>query len=253
MRFLAIHAHPDDIEFLCAGTLALLKQDGHEIVLATVTNGDKGSLEYSLEETARIRKTEGRRAAEVLDAAYHCLDFGDYEVFEGDAQRRRVTEFLREVDPDVILTASPQDYHPDHEASSRLVREAAFIAGAKNYQTGAAPATGKVCPLYYMDPAEGTNLFGEPVQPDFIVDVSSCMEIKKEMLARHESQRAWLKAHHGMDCYIDEMEKWSRRRGETFGLKYGEGFRRHRGHGFPQDPVLEKALPGDLVKILRED
>lgn len=242
MKILAAHAHPDDIEFLCAGTLAALKDQGHEITLATLSNGDKGSLETGPEETARIRIAESQHAADVIGAAYHCVGFGDYELFDDDASRRQVTEFIRSVAPDVIITASPQDYHPDHEACSALVRRAAFIVGAPNYRTGDAEPMKAVPVLYYTDPAEGTDIFGNHILPDFCVDVSDKIDIKTAMLERHESQREWLRAYHGMDHYIHSMTGWSKKRGAAYGFAFGEGFRRHKGHGFPQTPVLEHAL-----------
>ncbi len=247
MNILAIHAHPDDVEFLCAGTLALLKEKGHEIAIATISNGDKGSLETSNEETARIRKGEAKHAADVIGATYGCVDFNDYEIFDDDASRRRVTEFIRGVNPDVIITAPPQDYHADHEACSHLVRHAAFIVGAPNYQTGNAPVMKAVPTLYYTDPAEGKNIFGNVIRPDFCVNVSSVIETKKTMLEKHASQREWLRAYHGMDHYIHSMLEWNQTRGQEYGFEYGEGFRMHKGHGYPQKPVLETAL-SDVVK-----
>ena len=67
-RVLAIHAHPDDIEFQCAGTLALLAERGHEITIATMTPGDCGSRELSPDEIAAVRREEGRAAAAKIGA-----------------------------------------------------------------------------------------------------------------------------------------------------------------------------------------
>lgn len=247
MKILAIHAHPDDIEFFCAGTLALLKQNGHEIHLATMTAGDKGSMTTSMEDTAAIRTREAARAAEVLDAPYTCLGFNDYEVFDDDASRRRVTEFLRTVKPDIVLTASPTDYHADHEYTSLLARYATFVIGIPNYKTGPSPIVDHIPALYYMDPAECKNNFGQPVVPDFIVNVASAIDIKQRMLACHESQREWLRVYHGMDRYLEEMIRFSKQRGETYGIPYGEGFRQHRGAAYPQKNLLAECLPKDKI------
>lgn len=247
MKILAIHAHPDDVEFLCSGALALLKDQGHDIAIATVSNGDKGSLETSNEETARIRKGEAQRAAAVIGATYGCVDFNDYEIFDDDLSRRRVTEFIRAINPDVIITAPPQDYHADHEACSHLVRHAAFIVGAPNYQTGDAPVMKAIPTLYYTDPTEGKDILGNVIRPDFCVDVSTVIETKKTMLEQHASQREWLRAYHGMDHYIHSMLEWNQKRGLDYGFAYGEGFRMHKGHGYPQAPILEEAL-SEFVK-----
>ena len=117
---LAIHAHPDDIETLGAGTMALLAAKGHVVKIVTVTAGDCGSNETAPAETARIRKGEAAAAAALIGADYRCADVPDLGVFNDDPCRRRVTEMIRWAAPDIVLTASPADYHPDHEAVSVL-------------------------------------------------------------------------------------------------------------------------------------
>ncbi|HPO10676.1 MAG TPA: hypothetical protein PLZ55_18510 [bacterium] len=67
------------------------------------------------------------------------------------------------------------------------------------------------------------------------------------MLACHESQRNWLRAHHGVDEYLLAMERAAKKRGEEVGLQFAEGFRQHRGHGFPKKDLLKEVL-GDLVR-----
>jgi len=247
MRILAIHAHPDDIEFLAAGTLYLLKQNGHEIFIATMTAGDKGSKVMDSVQTANIRREEAARAARVAGAEYACLEFGDYEVFDNDSSRRITTEHIRRVAPDIILTASPGDYHADHEAASRLTRYASFAVGLPNYLTGRAACLEHVPALYYMDPAGGVDLFGRPVAPDFIVNVSSAMECKKDMLACHESQRDWLRTYHGVDNFLEDLIEWTRARGEAHGVPFGEGFRQHKGYAYPQENILAQCLPAEVV------
>jgi len=77
---------------------------------------------------------------------------------------------------------------------------------------------------------------------EFYVDISSVIEIKEKMLKKHESQRSWLKAQHGMDQYILTMRKWNAERGREVNVRYAEGFIQHKGHPFPTTNVLEKAL-----------
>src|SRR5579885_2200097 len=117
-RILAIHAHPDDIEILAAGTLAILAKLGHQIVMATMTPGDCGSRDYGPDEIAAIRRKEAASAAAVIGAEYVCAEFRDLRVFNDDASRQIVTELLRKIRPEVVLTAAPSDYHCDHEATS---------------------------------------------------------------------------------------------------------------------------------------
>src|SRR4051794_32117059 len=135
IRVLALHAHPDDIEFQCAGTLALLKEAGCQLTLATMTPGDCGSAEHDAEAIAAIRRAEAKASADLVGAAYACLEFRDLAIFNDDESRRRVVEVLRRLRPDLILTAPPVDYLCDHEATSALVRDACFIAPIPNYTT----------------------------------------------------------------------------------------------------------------------
>jgi LmbE family N-acetylglucosaminyl deacetylase len=251
-RILAIHAHPDDAEILAGGTLALLAGRGHQITIATFTPGDCGSKEMGPEETAEVRRREATRAAALIGAKYVCLEMRDLAIFADDASRRRITEALRQARPDVVLTASPADYHCDHEAAGTLVRDACFGAPVPNYRTGAAapgPPLDRIPHLYFMDPVEGRDRDGRLVAPDFVVDIATTFARKRAMLAEHASQREWLRQHHGMDNYLDEMERWTRDRGRLAGLEYGEGFRQYKGHAYPQSGLLEELL-GDSA-ILR--
>jgi LmbE family N-acetylglucosaminyl deacetylase len=244
-NILAIHAHPDDVEFLAGGTVALLAGLGHEITIATFTPGDCGSKQLGPEEIAAVRRQEAANAAALIGARYFCLEMRDLAIFPDDASRRRVTETLRQTRPDLVLTASPMDYHCDHEAVSALVRDACFAAPAPNYDTrteAPAPPLDRIPHLYFMDPAEGRDRDGRLVAPDFVVDISPAFARKRAMLAEHASQRIWLQQHHGMDNYLDEMERWTRERGQLVGLPYGEGFRRYRGHAYPQSRLLEEWL-----------
>jgi LmbE family N-acetylglucosaminyl deacetylase len=250
-RVLAIHAHPDDVEFQCAGTLALLAAAGHAVTIITMTAGDCGSREHGPEQISAIRRGEARRAAQIIGAEYACLEFQDLSIVVDLDSKRRVTEAIRRHRPDVVLTAPPVDYMDDHEATSRLVRDACFNASCPNYATrqwDPAPATERIPYLFYVDPLEGVDLWGQSIVPHFYVDISSVFEIKRRMLACHDSQRTWLRAQHGVDEYLDSQERWSAHRGSEAGVQHAEAFRQHRGHPYPHDNVLLTLL-GTLVSV----
>lgn len=244
-RVLAIHAHPDDVEFQCAGTLALLKARGWHVSIVTMTPGDCGSAEVGCAEIARIRRAEAKAAADLLGADYECLEFRDLSIVFDNDSRHRVTECLRRCRPDVVLTAPPVDYMPDHEQTSLLVRDACFNAPIPNYDTRqthpAGPLT-RIPHLYYVDPIEGIDWFGRPIEPEFIIDISTTFELKQQMLACHASQRGWLLKQHGIDEYLHSCERWSKQRGTAIGVAYGEAFRQHKGHPYPHENLLREAL-----------
>ncbi|MBI3679031.1 MAG: PIG-L family deacetylase [Acidobacteria bacterium] len=251
-RIVSIHAHPDDAEILAGGALALLAARGHALTIVTMTPGDKGSKTHGPDEIAQIRRNEARRAAALIGAGYQCAEFRDLAIFHDDPSRRRVVELLRQLEPDIVLTSSPVDYLCDHEATSLLVRDACFGAPAPNYHTGVENPAGPLAAiphLYFMDAVGGVDREGRPVAPDFIVDVSGTFPMKRDMLAEHESQYAWLKAQHGMDNYLDTMERWTRACGRRAGFEFGEGFRHYKGHPYPDSPLLEELLQG-LIRSL---
>lgn len=244
-RILAIHAHPDDIEFQCAGALALLAQKGHSLVMATMTPGDCGSAEHTAEEISAIRKQEAANAAALIGAEYHCLEFRDLSIVHDNPSRKRVTEFLRRVRPDIVLTAPPVDYMADHEMTSRLVRDATFNASIPNYKTDAdspAEPTDRIPHLYYVDALEGLDYFGQSQPVGFYVDTTAVFELKKRMLACHESQRNWLLKQHGIDEYLDALQRWSTARGQEAGCEHAEAYRQHLGHPYPHDNLLLELL-----------
>ena len=246
-RILALHAHPDDIELQCAGTLLRLRQSGCPVTVATMTAGDCGSAELGSEEIAAVRRGEAKRSAELLGAEYVCLEFRDLSIVVDNDSRRRVTEIIRRARPEIVITAPPVDYMSDHEMTSRLVRDACFNAPIPNYKThqwDPAPPIGRIPHLYYVDAIEGVDYFGRPLEPEFIVDVSAVFERKLEMLACHDSQRSWLRRQHGLDEYLESCRRWSAARGRQIGAEYGEGFAQHKGHPYPHDNLLAAVLAG---------
>lgn len=250
-NILAIHAHPDDIEILCGGLLLKLKEQGCALTMVTMTAGDCGSAEHGQEAISTIRRNEAQKSAEMIGADYHCLEFLDLSIVIDNPGRWKVTELIRRVRPDIVLTSSPVDYMSDHEMTSRLVRDACFNASVDNYRThaqNAAPPSKHVPYLYYMDAVEGIDLYGDTIPTGFLVDISSEMETKLDMLACHESQRSWLQKQHGMDEYLDSCRDWSRKRGQQMGTEYAEAFRQHKGHPHPARNILAEILPDSALK-----
>jgi LmbE family N-acetylglucosaminyl deacetylase len=248
VKILAAHAHPDDIETLAAGTLAILARAGHDISIVTLTAGDCGSRDFSPEETARIRRGEAAEAAAMIDADYQCLGLPDLGVFNDDPTRRKVTELVRAAAPALVITAAPADYHPDHEATSALVRDACFAASAPNYRTGPAAALDAIPHLYFTDPIGGRDRDGRPVDPHFAANIGATFRTKMQMLAAHISQTDWLARQHGTQDEAALVEAFARRRGSEFGVEFAEGFRHYRGEPFPRTPLLQELLGAALLR-----
>ena len=255
-RILAVGAHPDDVEFMCAGTLYLLGRLGCEVHVAVMCRGDCGSVDLPAEEISRIREGEARAACKVLGATFHSAGFTDLAIFNDDQANRRAAALLREVNPWMVITHPPQDYMIDHEMTSLLVRNACFSAPIPNYDLTTlthAPCCTAIPTLYYAQPMEGIDLFGNPVFPKFYVDVSGCMDVKVRLLACHASQRDWLRVQHGMDEYTESLRRWNAKLGQRAAevsgrpVRYAEAFRQHLGHSYPRENLLAKILGAEVV------
>jgi len=248
-RIIAFGCHPDDLEFMCAGTLAHLSDRGHEIHMATMCVGDLGSAVKDCIEITRIRLAECRRAANIIGAEFHCAMLKDTFLEDCNEHRAKAVAILRKVNPDLVFTMPPNDYMVDHEMTSRLVRNACFIAPIPNYAFGEAvtqPKTDHVPALLYTDPLEAKDIFGNRITPSFYVNISPQIEKKERMLACHESQRAWLRQQHGIDQYLIAMQQHAASRGREAGVEYAEAFVQHLGHAYPQHNPLDEWL-GELV------
>ena len=247
---LAVHAHPDDIETFAAGTLAILAQRDCKIVIATMTAGECGAILGDTAFTSEIRQGEAATAAALIDATYRCVGLPDLGVFNDDAARRATTELIRWARPDIVITAPPIDYHPDHEATAMLVRDGCFAASAGAYLTGLSAPLDAIPHLYFVDPAGACTRDGAPAPAEFAVDIDAVMPIKRRMLQAHQSQVAWLKKQHEIEDITASMEAHGRRRGREFGVTFAEGFRQYRHHPYPRDPALQVLLGDALLQPL---
>lgn len=239
---LALLAHPDDAEILFGGTLIRLADDGWTIHIATMTPGDCGSMDQDAWAISGRRTAEAKAAAATIAATYHCLDERDGFVVYDKPTIRKAMDLMRMVAPSLVFTHPAKDYMMDHEMTSLVARATSFLYGAPNVSALPRREESHIPHLYYCDPLEGKDPLGKIVEPTTLIDISAAMERKTKMLACHESQRAWLAAHHGMDEYIESMKRHGQERGRLAGTPYAEAFVQHRGHAYPQDDLLQKLL-----------
>lgn len=237
-RALAFLAHPDDAEILCAGTLIRLKKLGWEIHIATATAGDCGTMQYTAAEISSIRYKEGVAGAKIIGGRYHCLHELDGRVVYDRISVQKAIDLFRRIAPSLVFTHAPKCYMMDHEMVSLLARAASFVHGAPNVSLFPRKPESCVPWLYYCDPVGGVDPLGHPITPTTCVDITRQMPLKSKALAAHASQRDWLRAHHGMDEYIDSMKRFGEARGREIGVKYAEGFIQHRGHPYPHEDLL---------------
>ncbi len=250
INVLALFAHPDDAEFLCAGTLAHLAGRVAEIHIATLTAGDCGSTTLPAAGIAALRQQEASRAAAKIGARCHCLKSKDLLIFYDHPHLNKVMELVRQTRPSLVLTHSPVDYMVDHETVSRLCQTACFGAMAPNYKTGArhpAPPLSGIPHLYYADAFGRRDILGKKIESSMSVNISATLKRKEEMLACHESQQAWLQTQQDIPQTLLTMRKMARDAGKHARFRWAEGFRQHLGQGFPSTNLLKELL-GALVR-----
>ena len=248
---LAITAHPDDLEFVAAGTLLLLKEKGWDIHYFNVSRGNCGSVQHDSETTARIRLEEGRNAARILGASFYPPIANDLEIVYSVDLLRQVSAVIRQVKPNIVLTHSPHDYMEDHMNTCRLAVTAAFTHGMPNWITEppAQPYEGDVV-VYHALPHGLRDGLRKRIHAGSYVNTARVHSQKREALAAHVSQKHWLDVSQGMDSYLVSMDDSAREVGTLSGqFEFAEGWRRHLHLGFSakdHDP-LKEALGEDCL------
>ena len=219
-RVLAVVAHPDDAELLCAGTLARARTDGAAIGLCVLCRGDKGQPARPLRNLTAVRRRELGAAVKLLRAELFLGGFNDGELSDDRSARRRLVEVFRRFQPTLVLAHSAEDYHSDHRAASHLAEVASWAAASRGLRT-ASPPLAAAPALWWMDTIEMHQF-----APGFYVDVSEFVGLKERMLRCHRSQLS-----RGRDGnfspLLDLMRLQCQSRGIQSGVAAAEAFRIH--------------------------
>jgi LmbE family N-acetylglucosaminyl deacetylase len=243
---LAIAAHPDDIEFMMAGTLCLLRDAGYRIHYLNLATGSCGSLKHGPAALRRIRRREAMKAAALLGAEFHESEVDDLEIVYSIPLLRRLTGVIRLVQPRMVLTHSPQDYMEDHTNTCRLAVSAAFARCIPNFHSRPRrKAWMGDTTIYHAMPHGLCDGLGRRILPGAFVDITAVQERKLAALACHESQHGWLQASQGMNSYLRQMEESAQEVGRmSRRFPLAEGWRRHSHLGFcaPEADPLRDAL-----------
>ena len=219
-RVLAVVAHPDDADLLCAGTLARAKLDGAAIAICVLCRGDKGQPAGKVANLAATRRKEMAASAKLLGAQLFPGGNADGTLMDSTQERLKLVEFYRRFRPTLVLAHAPEDYHPDHRGASVLAEAASWFCASRGHKTRSAPM--KSAPaLWWMD-TMGMNGF----TPGFYMDIGEFLNLKTQMLACHESQ-----LQRGKDAdfspLAELMRLQFRTRGMQGGVEAAEAFRAH--------------------------
>lgn len=216
---LAFGAHADDVEMACSGTIIKLGASGYKTGVITLTRGEmatRGSTE--------IRAQEFAEASKIMGLTVHkMLDIPDGRVEVTWENKLKIIQEIRAFKPRIVFAPSWVARHPDHEKTSHLVREAAFLAGLKKLDT-AQEAFRPYKVVYYQTRFE--------FKPSFIVDVSDVYEQKMKSILAYQSQFYHQeKARFGDQETVlsrpefpDRIETRDKQYGAYIGVAYGEPF-----------------------------
>jgi N-acetylglucosamine malate deacetylase 1 len=241
---LAIAAHPDDIEFMMAGTLVLLRHAGFSTHYLNLASGSCGSATLSAARIRAIRRRESRTAATLLGALYHSDLVDDLQIYYERTTLQRLAAVVRKIQPTILLVPSPKDYMEDHTNTCRLAVTAAFVRGMRNFSTSPPqpPVPGDVT-VYHAMPHGLRDPLRRRVLPGLFVNTTSVQTIKRSALAAHQSQQQWLKTSQQMSLHLQTMDHFAQELGRiSRRFQYAEGWRRHLHYGFcaeQADPLRE--------------
>ena len=234
---MAIGVHPDDVELSCAGVLLVEKKNGKKTGIIDLTQGELGTRG-----TAETRRQEAADAAKILGVdVRENLGLRDGFFQNSEADQLKVIEAIRKYKPEVILCNAPEDRHPDHGRSARLVSDACFLSGLRKIETA---ADGKLQeawrPKYVLHYIQDRFL-----QPDFVIDISAVMETKLESIKAYGTQfhnpaLNEPQTYISTPDFLESVIYRSKMMGKMIGVKYAEGFISEKMIGLPSLDVLIK-------------
>ena len=220
MKVLAVGCHPDDLEIACGGTLRKYVEQGAEVHMCHVANGNQGHVIIEPDELRIIRTKEAEEAGKIIGAKQVInLDVPDMEVNSHDFEiMDAMADVVRMVRPDVMITHNPQDYMTDHVETSLIATNGGFCSGL-GHRPRKYDAYMSFIPTFFMD-----TLAGVDFQPTHYVDISNQIETKLRALEGHVSQLKWMREHDNID-FADMVRTCSKYRGYQCGVAYAEGFK----------------------------
>ena len=222
-NILVVGPHPDDQELGMGGTLARLVQQGHNVLLLDMTNGEP-TPHGSLEE----REKEWTRAAQILGVRRTCLGLKNREVQHTLEARHGVAGVIRQHQTAILFLPFPEDAHPDHRATTRIVEDARFDAKLTKIDLPGDPIYPKWLFYYYC-----THL-RHVANPSFCLDITEQMETKEAAILAYRTQFVVPEKNRNVVTWIRQMNGYM---GSRIGTDYAEPF-------FTKEPLGLRSFEG---------
>ena len=221
LDILAIGVHPDDVELCCGGTLAKEISLGKQVGILHLTEGELGTRGNN-----EIRRKESEAAAEILGVhAVEHLSIGDGYFEQTSENINQIIEVLRKYQPEIVLLNAVYDRHPDHARASELCSRACFLSGLPKIETF---ENGEK-QMYWRPKWVYHYIQWHYVKPDFVVDVSGFMDIKKKAFQAYASQFYDKNSNEpetpiSSKNFFDSIDYRARDLGRIIGVEHAEGF-----------------------------
>lgn len=175
LDILAFGAHPDDVELSCSGTLIKAVKNSLAVGIITLTRAELGTRG-----SEELRQREFDTAAKIIGAKVHfSLSMPDGFLVPTKEAKMDIIRIIRKYRPTLVLLPYWEDRHPDHTNASKVIQEAAFLAGLKKIETGQESYRPAQL-IFYMAAWEFI--------PDFVVDITDVFDQKKQAILAYSSQ-----------------------------------------------------------------
>ena len=218
---LAFGVHPDDIELGCSGTILATIAEGKKVGIVDLTRGELGTRG-----SAEIRDKEAANAAKILKVSVRVnLRMADGFFQNDEYHQKKVIEVIRKFEPEIILCNAPEDRHPDHGRSSKMISDAAFLSGLRKIETTEGGIIQEAWrPKYVFHYIQDRFL-----QPSFVVDISRYMDEKIESVLAYKTQffNSELdepQTYISSPEFLDSVKARAMMLGKRIGVKFAEGF-----------------------------
>lgn len=236
LHILAIAVHPDDVELSCAGILIKHAKAGQAVGILDLTRGELGTRG-----TPEIRLKEAADAAQIMNVRVReNLGMRDGFFSNDEAHQMQIIPYLRRWQPDIVITNSLEDRHPDHGRAGRLVADACFLSGLRKIETkdgGMMQQAWRPKRVFHM-------IQDRQLEPHLVVDISDVQELKLEAIRAYRSQfhnensdepATYISSQN----FFDQVVARDALMGKRIGVRYGEG-------------LVSENVPGimDLDKLL---
>jgi bacillithiol biosynthesis deacetylase BshB1 len=237
LDILAFGVHPDDVELGCAGTIMAAINQGKKVGIVDLTRGELGTRG-----TPTTRTQEAAAAAKIMGVDIReNLDMADGFFANDEAHQRKIIALIRKYQPDIILANAPEDRHPDHGRSAKLVSDAAFLSGLRKIETvhdGASQQAWR--PAYTFHYIQDRF-----IQPSFVIDITKYMDRKIEAVLAYGTQfnsadTSEPQTYISSPQFLETVKARALMLGKRIGVGYAEGYITEKIIGFSNFDAIIK-------------